>query len=210
MRRRHAVRLAQYLFLLIGLAALGYYALVWVKAKRYQAREERTFQKELRARQAAPHPAIPPPPMVLADGSLMGRLMIPRIHLSVMVVQGDNDSDLRRAVGHIPGTALPGQNGNVAIAGHRDTFFRPLRFIRPGDTILLKTLQGTYSYQVTRTNIVKPDDVQVLYPTGHNTLTLVTCFPFYYVGSAPDRFIVSAQAAPGSNQGLSAPTSTAP
>jgi sortase A len=114
-----------------------------------------------------------------------------------MVVEGVDDGDLKHAVGHIPGTALPGEDGNVGIAGHRDTFFRPLRSIRRKDTITLSTLQGTYRYRVISTKVVDPDDVEVLYPDGRDTLTLVTCFPFDYVGSAPRRFIVRAERSRG-------------
>jgi len=109
------------------------------------------------------------------------------------VIEGDDAADLKLAPGHIPGTALPGQHGNIGIAAHRDTFFRPLRFIRKGDLIGLTTLTGTYRYRVVSTQIVTPDDVQVLGPTKTDTLTLVTCYPFYYVGSAPKRFILRAE-----------------
>ncbi len=123
---------------------------------------------------------------------MVGKLEIPRLGLSVMVVEGVGSDDLKRAAGHIPGTAFPGQSGNVAIAGHRDTFFRPLRLIRANDTITLRTLHGAYRYRVVSTKIVSPDDVEVLNPVGRDTLTLVTCYPFYYIGSAPQRFIVRA------------------
>src|SRR5664279_1488691 len=93
----------------------------------------------------------------------------------------------------IPGTALPGKQGNIGIAGHRDTSFRPLRFIRKDDMIALTTLHGTSRYRVVSTKIVGPDDVQVLYPTGRDALTLVTCYPFDFVGPAPRRFIVQAE-----------------
>jgi len=114
-----------------------------------------------------------------------------------MVVEGVDDSDLKRAVGHIPRTALPGDSGNVGIAGHRDTFFRPLRSIERDDTITVRTLHGAYRYRVVSMNVVRPEDIQVLYPTGRASLTLVTCFPFDYIGAAPKRFIVRAERAPG-------------
>jgi len=95
-------------------------------------------------------------------------------------------------VGHIPGTALPGNVGNVGLAGHRDTFFRALRNIQADDTIEMQTTAGTYRYVVKSTRIVTPRDVSVLQASGGETLTLVTCYPFYYVGSAPKRFIVHA------------------
>src|SRR5260370_589049 len=97
------------------------------------------------------------------------------------------------AVGHIPGTAVPGQTGNVGISGHRDTFFRPLRNIRQNDTITVTTLVGEYRYRVVSTKIVGPSDVAVLGRSGKEILTLVTCYPFYFVGSAPDRFVVRAE-----------------
>lgn len=113
-----------------------------------------------------------------------------------MVVEGVEDGDLKRAAGHIPGTAFPLDPGNVGIAGHRDTFFRPLRSIQRNDTIIVTTLQGAYRHRVVSTEVVGPEDIQVLDPTGRDTLTLVTCFPFDYVGPAPKRFIVQAERLP--------------
>jgi sortase A len=133
-------------------------------------------------------PTLGPP----AKDSVIGRLEIPRLKLSVMVRQGADEATLSRAVGHIPGTALPGNIGNVGLAGHRDTFFRVLRKIRPDDIVELQTTAGTYRYMVQSTRIVTPRDVSVLEASGGETLTLVTCYPFYYVGSAPKRFIVHA------------------
>jgi sortase A len=95
-------------------------------------------------------------------------------------------------VGHIPGTALPGEDGNIVLAAHRDTFFRPLRNIQKGDEIALTTWNGAFRYRVESIQVVGPDDVGVLQPTSLPTLTLVTCYPFYFVGSAPKRFIVRA------------------
>jgi len=138
----------------------------------------------------APTPAPPPP---LAVGSLIGRIEIPRLALSTIVLEGDSDRILRKAAGHIPGTALPGGTGNVAIAAHRDTFFRALQNIRKDDVISLETPDGDYRYRVDSTHIVAPSDVAVLDPSGSPSLTLVTCYPFYYVGSAPKRYIVRAR-----------------
>ena len=114
-----------------------------------------------------------------------------------MILEGTDDVTLRRAVGHIPGTSLPGQKGNVAIAGHRDTFFRGLRNIHRGDAITLTTLKGSYRYRVDSTEVVDPQDAEVLYESDDATLTLITCYPFYFVGSAPRRFIVRAHKSPG-------------
>jgi sortase A len=149
------------------------------------------------AKPASPGPARSPRPATpaISEGEPLGRLEVSRLGLSVMVAQGVSGRTLRRSVGHIPATALPGEPGNIGIAGHRDTFFRPLKDIRKNDTITLATLQGTYRYVVDSTAIVGPDDIQVLDPTGRPTLTLVTCYPFYYVGAAPQRFVVQAHLA---------------
>ena len=132
-------------------------------------------------------PGTPP-----AADALLGRLEIPRLKLSVMVREGADSKTLRRAVGHIPGTALPGYVGNVALAGHRDTYFRSLRNIKRDDTIDFETEHGIYRYRVESTQVVGPRDVHVLAASHGDTLTLVTCYPFYYIGSAPKRFIVRA------------------
>jgi sortase A len=129
----------------------------------------------------------------LTEGEVIGELNVPRLGVKAIVVQGDSQSVLRRAVGHIPDTSLPGQLGNVVLAGHRDTFFRPLRGIRAGDFISLKTAGGDFQYQVQSTTIVAPSHTEVLRSSGDNMLTLITCFPFYYVGAAPDRFVVRAR-----------------
>jgi sortase A len=139
-------------------------------------------------RQATSGARTPLPPT-----GLIGRIEVPRLDLSVIVMEGVEASTLRRAAGHIPGTGLPGQAGNVGIAGHRDTLFRPLRNIRRDDLITLVTPLGEYHYRVVSTRIVNPHDVAVLDPDGNEILTLVTCYPFYFVGSAPDRFVVRAE-----------------
>src|ERR1035441_7512300 len=133
--------------------------------------------------------ALPP----VAPGGLVGRMDIPRLGISTIVMEGTTAKTLRRAIGHIEGTALPGQPGNVGISGHRDTFFRPLRHIRENDIITLTTLLGEYRYRVVFTKLVGPYDVTVLNPGGDEILTLVTCYPFYFVGPAPYRFIVRAE-----------------
>jgi sortase A len=125
-----------------------------------------------------------PPPLAL--------LRIPRIHLEVAVLEGTSDWALNRGVGHIEGTPAPGRDGNAGIAGHRDGFFRGLKDIRPGDRLELETLDGVQGYRIERTWIVEPEDVWVLDPTEAPAITLVTCYPFYYIGSAPQRFIVRA------------------
>lgn len=133
-------------------------------------------------RQALREPA--PPPLAV--------LRIPKIRLEVPVLRGTDEFTLNRAVGHIDDTALPGTDGNSGIAGHRDGFFRGLKDIGPDDAIELETLRGKEVYRVERTWVVSPEDVSVLDPTPTRSLTLVTCYPFYHVGPAPQRYIVRA------------------
>ncbi|HEV2201959.1 MAG TPA: class D sortase [Bryobacteraceae bacterium] len=135
----------------------------------------------------------PPGPPQLENNALIGRLSVPRLHLNTTVREGTGRDTLTLAAGHIPGTALPGATGNVAVAGHRDTLFLGLAEIRKKDWIRFDTLQGRYEYQVASTRIVRPRDVGVLRAGAHPELTLVTCYPFNYIGSAPDRFIVKAR-----------------
>lgn len=127
-------------------------------------------------------------------GAVLGRLRIARLNLSAIVREGIDEATLSRAVGHIPTTAFPGQPGNFAIAAHRDTLFRALKDIKKGDQASFQSPAGTYSYQVVSTKIVRPTDISVLQPEGNQKLlTMITCYPFYYVGSAPKRFIVQAK-----------------
>jgi LPXTG-site transpeptidase (sortase) family protein len=123
----------------------------------------------------------------------VGRLAVPRLHVRAMVREGDSDETLSMALGHIPGTALPGQEGNVGVAGHRDSLFRGLRNVAANDEVTFETADASYVYRVESRQIVKPEDVGVLNPGRVPELTLVTCYPFEYVGSAPDRFIVKAR-----------------
>jgi sortase A len=128
-----------------------------------------------------------------ATGSVLAKLIAPGLGLSATVLEGSDDATLAKGAGHIEDTPLPGEPGNVAIAGHRDTIFRALRRTKVGDEYDLKTASGLYRYRVTRTLIVKPEDVYVLDPTPEPTLTLVTCWPFQFIGHAPKRFIVQAE-----------------
>jgi len=192
-----ATRVLASVLLAAGLLALGYAAYVFIDAKTYQAFEQRRFEaarRDLAVHDAAPEAAAPAPAPTV--GGSIGEIRIARLGLTAMIVEGDSAPILRRAVGHLAGTALPGEPGNVVLAGHRDTFFRPLRHVRAGDAITLTTLTGEFEYLVESTAVVPPSDLQVLEPTGGRTLTLITCFPFAYVGPAPDRFIVRAREAP--------------
>jgi sortase A len=154
----------------------------------FQQREKQTLEQLL-----SDAPATPVSVPATGPNGLIGRMEIQRLGVSVVVVEGTEESALQRAAGHIEGTAFPGQLGNVGIAGHRDTFFRPLRNIQRDDIITLTTLHGEYRYRVVSTKVVNPSNVAVLNPDGHEILTLVTCYPFYFVGSAPKRFIVRAE-----------------
>jgi len=122
-------------------------------------------------------------------------LRIPKIHVEVPVLEGTDDLSLNRGVGHVAGTANPGENGNMAIAGHRDGFFRGLKDVGLGDTIEMDTPGRAVTYVIDRITIVDPNDVSVLEPSPHASLTLVTCYPFYFIGSAPKRYIVQASVA---------------
>ena len=176
--------------LLAGVFCLGVWAWSIARQWLFQSRASRAFDQQTAE---VRKPSVIPSP---APGSLLGRLTIPRLHLSAMVREGTESGTLGVALGHVPGTALPGLSGNVGIAGHRDTLFRCLRKISKGDLIVFQTAQGSYTYGVEDTAIVKPQDIGVLAPGAGPEITLVTCYPFSYIGSAPDRFIVHAQLLP--------------
>jgi sortase A len=138
--------------------------------------------------------SVPPQPRTtIGKNSLIGRLAIPRLHLRAMVREGDSNDTLSLTAGHIPGTAFPWQGGNFSVAGHRDTLFRGMGDLRKNDLIQFDTLDTSYVYEVASTQIVEPEDVRVLKPGAYPELTLVTCYPFNYIGSAPERFIVKAR-----------------
>jgi sortase A len=192
---------------------LGYCAFVLLDAWNFQRRESQDFDRQVRVELVAsenrPEPGISVSPKVGAVAGmpaaaiegpikgpiegLIGRVEVPRLRLSAMVAEGIGRTTLRRVVGHIPGTALPGQPGNVGLAGHRDTLFRSLKDLKINDEIRFSTLHGDFKYIVESLIVVEPDDVEVLAPTSENALTLVTCYPFSYVGPAPKRFVVRAR-----------------
>lgn len=171
-----------------GVSALIWCAALLIDAHRAQSLARQSFSTNFDTRLASVVVPVPPP----AIGSALSELSIPRLSLSVMILEGTDARTLRLGVGHIENTALPGEVGNAAIAGHRDTFFRPLRNIRVGDDIFLTTRRAQLHYQVASLDVVRPDDVSVLRPTAESTLTLVTCYPFWVLGHAPDRFVVRA------------------
>jgi sortase A len=187
-------RFSRSLFLLMGIGALGYSGWIYVDEYIHDRAESKAFDRARESlTRANPVPraeGVPPPPAE----PFRAKLVIARLHLTTMVDEGVGEDTLRYAAGHIPGTALPDQLGNVCVAAHRDTLFRKLKDIRKHDRIVLSTLTKDYDYEVTATAIVRPNDVSVLAAThGKKTLTLVTCYPFYFIGAAPKRFIVQAR-----------------
>ena len=170
------------LLLLIGILCIGLYGFFTVKAYYTQQQLEAELYEPLKSTVPEAGPARG---RVLKEGDLFGKLEIPRLSLSVMVMEGDHDEVLRLGAGHVPGTPL-------AIAGHRDTFFRPLKDIKMNDRIRITTPDGTTEYRVVSTKIVGPRDVSVLDNKSEDRLVLITCYPFFYIGPAPKRFIVEA------------------
>ena len=141
---------------------------------------------------SAPNDVAAPTRTPVAVGSVIARFDAPSVHLSANILEGTDDATLARGAGHIEDTAFPGDPGNFGIAGHRDTTFRPVRRLRVGDPLTITTADHVYTYRIAKTMIVNPTDVYVLDDADHPTLTLVTCYPFEYIGHAPRRFIVSA------------------
>jgi sortase A len=119
-----------------------------------------------------------------------GVLEIPSLKLSVPIFVGTSELELNRGIGWIDGTSMPGEDGNVGLAGHRDGYFRVLKNLKLGDAIDVQSVGRTMRYRVTELKVVEPTDVSVLDPTDEPSVTLVTCYPFYYVGNAPQRYIV--------------------
>jgi sortase A len=184
---------------------LGVSVFVFVEAHLYQSYLNLKFEESLAASPSpalATVPAKPPHPFPMpaakppSEAPYIGRFQIPRLDVSAMLLEGIDDRTLRLGIGHIPGTAMPGQPGNVGIAGHRDTFFRPLSGLQRNDDIYLQTREAKYHYVVESMRIVEPEAVAVLGDVGHPTLTLVTCYPFSFIGPAPKRFVVQASLLP--------------
>lgn len=188
------LRAIEHVLMVVAMIALGWYAGVRLSATLDHASDERAFDEirvgrpaAFRTETAASRPALPVRP-----AGILGRIEAPRLGLFAVVREGTDARTLRRAVGHIADTARPGSGGNVVLAAHRDTFFRPLKDVRRGDRIRVTTSDGAFTYVVRETRVVAPDDVSVLDPTPAPTLTLVTCYPFNYIGAAPKRFVVRA------------------
>lgn len=190
MRGRFFLRWMQRFFFVTGILAVSYVALTLFQAKRYQQAAGSALDMQIHAQEE--HQAIPPR-AAAKEGDVLGRIEIPRLGMTVVILEGTTSQTLRLGVGHIDGTALPGASGNIGIAGHRDTYFRALQDIRDKDEIQIQTANGLSRYEVESLQIVAPSDVGVLAPTAESSITLVTCYPFHFIGSAPERFIVRAR-----------------
>jgi sortase A len=210
------------LLLWIGLGCLGYCIYITGMERLNQSYDNWVFEKHISGSQdtavseylhehsplgfllkdksnAAPSPQPAPSAQastIIQPNAILGKLEISRLNLSAMVREGVDTHTLSEAVGHVPSTPLPGHSGNFALAAHRDTLFRALKDIKRDDLITFQSQKQTFTYQVQSWRIVTPTDVSVLGSDGHETLTLITCYPFYYVGSAPKRFIVRARLVP--------------
>jgi sortase A len=206
------LRKCSIVFSVAGALILGGYGVLVVQAHMYRVSEIRRFNSQLTQlasktpsleavtdeKVPVSTPTVSSPvattPVTPSSEPVLGILEIPRLGIETPVLEGIDDGTLRRAVGHIPGTSLPADGiGNIGIAGHRDTLFRPLKDVEQKDVILLKTLAGNHRYLVDSIRVVEPDNVTVLKKMDQRTLTLVTCYPFNFVGAAPLRFVVQAR-----------------
>jgi sortase A len=182
------IRWARGFLLLVGVVALTYVGFTLLEARLYQSSANDALLTQSETAETTNVPKS------VRAGDVLGRIDVPRLGLSVAVLQGTSSRTLRLGAGHIEGTPLPGEPGNSGIAGHRDTFFRSLKDIRKDDEIQFQTATGLLRYEVDWIKIVGPDDTSVLHSSGDDsTLTLVTCYPFYLVGPAPKRFVVHAR-----------------
>jgi sortase A len=190
--------------LALGLVCCGIWLYAWLDSRWFELRQSRRLEQLSAEAQAAPPAAqtdalstfVKPgarPAAGPAEGELIGRVEISRLGVSALLLEGTSPLTLQRGAGHIRGTSLPGAKGNVGIAGHRDSFFRGLKDVTATDRIELRTPQGIRLYRVLWSRIVPPEEIDVLADTAAPSLTLVTCYPFYYIGAAPQRFVVRAR-----------------
>ena len=210
-KRRIIVRWVEKLLLVVGLLLICIYVAAWLHGtissrvalwqfENAQTAKAASVSQESPHRDDDPDESLWAPQRIKANKESLASkfdpplavLEIPKVHLAVPVFEGTDDLTLNRGAGRIGGTAHPGEAGNVGIAGHRDGFFRVLKDIQMGDIVELRSTNRTFHYRVSKIEIVTPEDTRVLTPTSDSELTLVTCYPFYFVGSAPQRFIVHA------------------
>lgn len=180
--------------LVIGVVALSYVAITLLYAKLYQRKVDNILEQQIRGEEQ--HPAVlsvsAGKGIKVREGDVLGRIVVPRLGIKVVILQGTTSKTLRLGAGHMIGTAMPGEEGNIGIAGHRDTWFRDLKDIQSGDQIQIQTAAGQSRYQVDWIQIVAPKDIGILALTKGSAITLVTCYPFHYIGAAPERFVVHA------------------
>lgn len=169
--------------LLLGLALIGYVGSQYWGMYHAQRQLEAQWEKQVATAGA---PGLPQ----LSQQEMLTRVSIPKINLDAIVVEGATRKQLSIGPAHVTDTAFPGETGNAVITGHRDTFFRHIYELQKGDSILVRSNGEVFKYEVTGKKIVKPEDVSVLKPTRDAQLTLITCYPTYYIGPAPDRLVV--------------------
>ena len=187
--RRLFLRCTGMLLFFSGALAVSYVALTLLHAKLYQEAASITLKNQISAQQQ--HQVILST-TASSQGDVLGRIEIPRLGVTIAILEGTSAQTLRLGVGHIKGTALPGEQGNSGIAGHRDTFFRPLKDIRANDEIRIQTATSISRYQVDWVRVVAPEDTEILSPASKPSVTLITCYPFHLIGAAPERFVVHA------------------
>jgi sortase A len=189
-RTQWLLRSIRYFLFSVGILALGYVGFTLLAAHVYQAKANRSLENQIHMQQEHRVSLLKP---TVKEGDVLGRIEIPRLGMSVAVLEGTGSRILRLGAGHIEGTVLPGEPGNSGIAGHRDTFFRVLKGIRRDDEIQIQTATGLFRYEVDWVKVVAPEDISVLAPSTDSALTLVTCYPFHFFGAAPKRLVVHAQ-----------------
>jgi sortase A len=196
-QRSRRWNIAESALIVAGLAAVGFAGYSYIELSVYQAYAMRRFERGLPENPAMPSSPVGSATAVWAKdgaGDVIGKITIPRLGISAIVKEGVDRKTLKLAVGHIPLTAMPGQTGNIGLAAHRDTFFRNLKGVQQNDVIALATNNATFLYRVFSLRTVYPPETYVLAASGsESTLTLITCYPFYFVGHAPKRFVVRAR-----------------
>jgi sortase A len=196
--RKSALRAAEVCLWVVAVASLGFCSIAYGGAAIHQAREK-AILASLRANGGAHAQlgtGLRASSLRPANEVLLGLIEIPRLDTAAIVEEGVSTGTLWKAVGHIPGTAFPGESGNAVLAAHRDTYFSGLGDVKIGDLVSFKSPTATYSYRVESARVVEPDDDSVLRASKDATLTLITCYPFHYIGSAPQRYVVTAREVP--------------
>jgi sortase A len=188
-RNRLFLRWTRSFLFLLGALALSYVGFTLFHARNYQEVANSALEQQMHADEKR---EVSQSGFAAKQGDVLGRIEIPRLGMMVAIFEGTTSQTLGVGVGHIEGTALPGEPGNIGIAGHRDTYFRALKNIQMGDEIWIQTATGLSRYKVDRVQIVAPDDIRVLAPSAASAITLVTCYPFHFIGAAPKRFVVHA------------------